>query len=210
MMRVIVLFVLLLSGMPVAWSAVSPASINNTLSILVVGDSISAAYGIRPGQGWVALLDKRLKQSGYDYRVVNASISGDTTQNGVYRMAAALDKHKPRMVIIELGGNDGLRGLSLQQMRNNLARMIEMAQQRRVQVVLAGIRIPPNYGKLYTEAFYRVYEELARRYNIAFVPFLLDSVGGHDQLMQADGIHPGEAAQGIILDNVWRVIKPRL
>lgn len=209
-MRVFVFFMLFFSSIPISLATLSEASAKASRAILVVGDSISAAYGIRPGHGWVSLLSQRLKQSGYDYTVINASISGDTTQNGVYRMSSALDEYRPGIVIIELGGNDGLRGLPLQQMRNNLARMIEMAQQRKAQVVLTGIRIPPNYGKPYTDAFYRVYQDLARSYDIAFVPFLLDSVGGHDQLMQADGIHPTEQAQPLILDNVWRVIKSRL
>lgn len=188
----------------------SYASADNRPAILVVGDSISAAYGIDPQQGWVALLQQRLRQKGFPHQVVNASISGDTTENGVYRFQSALDKYKPVMVILELGGNDGLRGLSLQQMRANLARMIEQAQRQQARVMLAGMRIPPNYGKRYTDAFYNIYPELSRQYDTLLVPFLLDAVGGNGALMQNDGIHPNTQAQPIILDNVWKVLQPQL
>jgi len=206
-MRVL-LFLLCISSI----TALQPgyAAANRPPVIMVVGDSISAAYGMPPQSGWVSLLSERLQRHSFPHRVVNASISGDTTANGVYRLPSALEQHKPAMVIIELGGNDGLRGLSLERMRNNLAQMIEMTQASSAQVVLAGIRIPPNYGKRYTEAFYRVYEQLARQYQVPLVPFLLDSVGGKDGLMQSDGLHPTETAQPIILDNVWQVIRPHL
>lgn len=183
---------------------------SNSPLILVIGDSLSAAYGIDPARGWVSLMGQRLQQKGFPHRVVNASISGDTSHNGLYRIESALHKHRPDIVIIELGGNDGLRGLSLQQLRNNLGRMIELSQQQGARVLLAGIRIPPNYGKPYTQAFYRSYQQLAQKYDTALVPFLLDSVGGNDALMQADGIHPRAEAQPLILDNVWPHLQPLL
>ncbi len=182
----------------------------NVPVILVVGDSISAAYGMQPQQGWVNLLQQRLRKSGFPHQVVNASISGDTTANGAYRFKSALEKHRPEWVILELGGNDGLRGLSLQQMRANLSQMIDMAQQRKAQVLLVGIRIPPNYGKRYTDAFYKIYPELSRQHDTPLVPFLLKDIGGNNELMQDDGIHPNVRAQPMILDNVWHVLQPRL
>lgn len=204
-MRGLLLLLLLFNSPVMAWAKAQPSPV-----ILVVGDSLSAAYGIDPQQGWVSLLGQRLQQQGFPYRVVNASISGDTTQNGVYRIQAALDKHDPAIVIIELGANDGLRGLPLQQMRDNLARMIELSRQHRAQVLLVGMRIPPNYGKAYTDAFYDIFRTLAKKYQIQRVPFLLDGVGGHDQLMQADGLHPTAAAQPKMLDNLWPYLKPAL
>ena len=191
-------------------SSSAQAKTQQSAVILVVGDSLSAAYGIAPDKGWVSLLGQRLQQNGFPHRVINSSISGDTTHNGVFRLPSALNTHRPDIVIIELGGNDGLRGLSLQQMRTNLARMIELSQQNNARVLLAGMRIPPNYGKLYTEAFYRTYKDLARQYKTALVPFMLDSIGGKDGLMQADGIHPNAEAQPIILDNVWPELQPML
>lgn len=178
--------------------------------ILIIGDSISSAYGIERGEGWVSLLSQRLQQQGYPYHVINASISGDTTQNGLYRLPAALEKYSPSIVVLELGGNDGLRGLSLKEMRSNLVKMIEHAQRHKAVVVLIGMRIPPNYGKRYTDAFYDVYVELAEQYNLAFVPFLLESIGGNDGLMQADGLHPAQQAQPIIMNNVWPHLQPLL
>lgn len=204
-MRGVLLSLLLFTIAVSVHAASSPSPV-----ILVVGDSLSAAYGIDPEQGWVSLLGQRLRQKGFPHRVVNASISGDTTLNGVSRLRAALDKYQPALVIIELGGNDGLRGLSLQQMRTNLARMIELAQQQRARVLLVGMRIPPNYGRPYTEAFYGIYRELAEKYQTGLVPFLLDGIGGRDELMQADGIHPTAAAQPLMLDNLWPHLQPRL
>ena len=210
-MRGLLLLTLLFMGPDSSFASARPQTdAQASPVILVVGDSLSAAYGIDPAQGWVSLLGQRLQQKGFPHRVVNASISGDTSQNGLYRLGAALDKHQPDIVILELGGNDGLRGLSLQQLRNNLAAMIEMSQQHDARVLLVGIRIPPNYGKPYTQAFYRTYEELARTYRTALVPFLLDAVGGRDRLMQADGIHPKAQGQPIMLDNVWPHLKPLL
>lgn len=206
-MRVLLFLLCIIS---ITCSSLSQAAATRKPVIMVMGDSISAAYGIPPEKGWVSLLSERLQRQSFPHRVVNASISGDTTANGVYRMPEALEKHRPSLVIIELGGNDGLRGLSLDRMKKNLARMIEMALDADARVVLAAIRIPPNYGRRYTRAFYRTYEQLAQHYDVPLVPFLLESVGGRQAFIQDDGLHPTESAQPIILDNVWRVIEPQL
>lgn len=179
-------------------------------TILVVGDSISAGYGLAHGQSWPSLLEKRLREQRLDYSVVNASISGDTTAGGRSRIGAALDRARPAVVIIALGGNDGLRGLPIDTLRNNLQSMIEAARARKARVVLAGMKLPPNYGPDYTRAFEQSYAELARRHKAALVPFLLDGVAEKRELFQADGIHPVAEAQPMILDNVWKVLKPLL
>ena len=178
--------------------------------ILMFGDSLSAAYGIDTRQGWVTLLQQRLEQKGYPHRVVNASISGETSSSGRTRISTLLAQHKPDVVILELGANDGLRGLPIKHLRNNLARMIELAQKQNTRVVLVGMRIPPNYGKRYTDAFYNVYVQLAEQYRLILIPFLLDSVGGRDGLMQDDGLHPNEKAQPVIADTVWKYLRPLL
>lgn len=178
--------------------------------ILVLGDSISAAYGMELEQGWVHLLQQRLRDQGYPHRVVNASISGETTAGGAARLPTLLQEHAPCLVVIELGGNDGLRGLGLQQSRDNLAGMIERAQAAGARVLLLGMRLPPNYGPVYTEAFADMYRELADRYGTAVLPFLLEDVALEDGLMQADRIHPTAAAQARLLDNVWPVLEPLL
>lgn len=178
--------------------------------ILIVGDSLSSAYGFERSRGWVALLQTQLQQLRYNYRVVNASISGETTQGGLQRIPALLEKHKPAYVIIELGGNDGLRGLSLQQVKSNLDSMITKSLQHKATTILAGIKLPPNYGLDYTRDFYQVYVDLADRYKITLIPFLLEGVATNSKLMQADGIHPLVNAQEIIRDNVWEAIEPLL
>ena len=179
-------------------------------TILIVGDSISAAFGLDTRVGWVALLEQRLKQQGYDDKVVNASISGDTSAGGLARLPALLAAHKPEVVIIELGGNDGLRGQQPAQLKQNLAGMIEASQKAGAKVLLLGMQLPPNYGARYTQAFAKVYDELAAEKQVARVPFFLQGVGGHPQLMQADGIHPAADAQGLLLDNVWPALKALL
>ncbi len=179
-------------------------------SILVVGDSLSAGYGLGQGQSWPSLLEKRLREQRLDYSVVNASISGDTAAGGRSRIGAALDQSKPAVVIIALGGNDGLRGLPVAALRENLAAMIGAAQSRNARVVLAGMRLPPNYGPDYTQAFERSYAELAKRHRTALVPFLLEGVADKRELFQPDNIHPTAAAQPAILDNVWKVLQPLL
>ena len=179
-------------------------------NILVVGDSLSAAYGIDVQSGWVEQLQKRLNDQGHDYKVINASISGDTTANGRARLPRALAQHRPEVVILELGANDGLRALSLEQMKRNLAAMIEASRANGAKVVLVGIRLPPNYGMRYTDGFQKIYEDLAAKHRVPLVPFLLDGVYDRDGLMQPDGIHPTAAAQARILENVWSKLKPVL
>ncbi len=179
------------------WTSMASAA-NTTL--LVVGDSLSAAYGIERQAGWVSLLRQRL---GDEVNVVNASISGETTSGGVSRLHELLRQHDPDIVLIELGGNDGLRGLPPQQMRHNLATMIEAGQKADAKVLLVGIEIPPNYGQAYTQAFKAIYRDLAEQYKVPLVPFLLDGVALEEDLMQDDGIHPTAEAQPRMLENVW-------
>ncbi|MBM7059409.1 arylesterase [Pseudomonas sp. UL073] len=179
-------------------------------TVLVVGDSISAALGLDTAQGWVALLQQRLKNEGFDYQVVNASISGDTTAGGLSRLPALLDAHRPDLVILELGGNDGLRGQAPAQLQQNLAAMIDRAEGAGAKVLLLGMRLPPNYGERYTNAFAGVFTELAQEKEVPLVPFFLEGVGGVPTLMQADGIHPNAGAQPRLLDNLWPSLKPLL
>ncbi len=174
------------------------------------GDSLSAALGIRPEQGWVALLAQRLQTQGYGYQVVNASVSGETTAGGLERLPRALQLHRPSIVILELGANDGLRGLPVSAMRDNLARMVQLSQGAHARVLLVGIRIPPNYGPRYTEEFAAVYPELARQYHLPLVPFLLEKVALNPALMQEDGLHPDAAAEPAVLDTLWPYLKPLL
>jgi len=178
--------------------------------ILVLGDSLSAGYGISTNSGWVALLQQRLEQQGYPQRVVNASISGDTTSGGLARLPQALAQHRPQLVILELGANDGLRGLPLEEMRRNLATIIDRSREQGATLLLAGVRLPPNYGALYVKKFHDVYRQLAQNHKVAFVPHLLAGVGGRADLIQADGLHPRANAQGLILNNVWPHLLPIL
>ncbi|WP_339531918.1 arylesterase [Pseudomonas mucidolens] len=179
-------------------------------TVLIVGDSISAGFGLDTRKGWVALLEQRLKREGFDDKVVNASISGDTSAGGLARLPAALAEHKPELVIIELGGNDGLRGQPPGQLQQNLASMIDRSQAIGAKVLLLGMQLPPNYGPRYTQAFAEVYATLAKEKNVPLVPFFLEGVGGNSQLMQADGIHPAVGAQSKLLENVWPTLKPLL
>ncbi len=178
--------------------------------ILVLGDSLSAAYGIPLERGWVNLLQARLKTEGYGYEVVNASVSGDTTGAALTRLPRALELHQPAIVIVELGGNDGLRGTPVAQMQRNLASIIEKARAVDAEVVVTGIMIPPNYGAEYTARFSAVYTSLVDEFEVALVPFILDGIALEPSLMQADGIHPTAAAQPRILDNVWPALQPLL
>jgi len=174
--------------------------------VLVVGDSLSAGYGVAVDSTWVALLQKRLAAQGYGYRVVNASISGDTTGGARARLPRALELHKPAVVILELGGNDGLRGLPLRQVRENFEFLIERSQAAGAKVVLVGMRMPPNYGAAYADGFHALYGELAKRYGTPLLGFFLEGVALDEKLMQADGIHPTAAAQPRLLDNLWPVL----
>jgi acyl-CoA thioesterase-1 len=179
--------------------------------ILVFGDSISAGYGLeRVDLGWVELLKTRLKTEGYGYQVVNASVSGETTAGALARLPRALELHRPRIVILELGGNDGLRALPLPQMRDNFAHMIDLATHAGAKVLLLGMRIPPNYGPQYTSQFEAIYPDLARADKLPLVPFLMDRIALQPDLMQNDDIHPNVKGQPILLDNVWPVLQPML
>ena len=175
--------------------------------ILVLGDSLSSGYGLdRDGQSWVALLGQRLRGEGYGVEVVNASISGDTTSGGLARLPALLEAHGPSIVILELGGNDGLRGQSVAHMRGNLLRMIELTLAQGATPLLAGMQIPPNYGPAYAGEFARTYPELAAQFDIPLVGFLLEDVAMRPELMQPDTIHPNAAGNAVMLDNVWPVL----
>ncbi|MFZ9993293.1 MAG: arylesterase [Steroidobacteraceae bacterium] len=179
-------------------------------TILVLGDSVSAGYGLESQQGWVSLLQSKLTAQGYGYRVINASVSGETTTGGAARLPRALELHRPKIVIIELGGNDGLRGLPLSTSRNNLQRMIELSRDSGAKILLLGMKIPPNYGPRYAEGFEKVFRELASRYQLAFEPFFLEKIALEPEMMQADGLHPTAKAQPIMLDTVWPALVPLL
>lgn len=179
-------------------------------AIVILGDSLSAAYGMEINQSWPSLLQERLKGNGYAYRVFNSSITGDTTQGGLARLPRLLDKHEPGIVILELGGNDGLRGLPIEVTNQNLSSMIEQSQSAGATVILAEMRIPPNYGRTYTEKFNSMYTDLTEQYGIELLPFLLQDIALEPGLMQADGIHPTARAQPRILEQVWVVLQPLL
>lgn len=189
------------------FAVVQPVVANEQPKVLVLGDSLSAGYGMDVEATWVAMLETRLNEKGYGYRVVNASISGDTTGNGLRRLPRALNLHQPEIVIIELGGNDGLRGLPVDVMRDNLEAMILTTRESGARPVLAGILIPPNYGEDYASEFAAVYTRLAEQYDVPLIPFFMKGVALDPSKMQADGIHPNEAAQPILLDNVWTTLQ---
>jgi acyl-CoA thioesterase-1 len=179
-------------------------------SILVVGDSVSAAFGIAQSRGWVALLGERLKKERLDYSVVNASVSGETTAGGAARLRPALDKHKPAVVIIELGGNNGLRGMPIAGMKKSLGDMVDQSRQAGARVLLVGMRLPPNYGPHYTGEFERAFADVAKRHGATLLPFLFESFGTGRDFFQPDGIHPTEAAQAVMLESVWKRLRPLL
>jgi acyl-CoA thioesterase-1 len=179
-------------------------------SILVIGDSISAAYGIDVKEGWVMLLQQKLAAENRSYTVINASISGDTSAGGVARIDKLLAVHRPDIIIVELGANDGLRGLPPKSLRFNLAEIVKRAQRSGAKVLLLSMRIPPNYGKRYTEAFYAVYPDVARQCRIPWAPFILEDVALRKQLMQDDGLHPNAAAQPLIVAKIWEPLKTLL
>jgi acyl-CoA thioesterase-1 len=200
--RLLALFVLIVAS--AAAHAEAPV-------ILVFGDSISAGYGLaRVEQGWVELLKTRLKDQGYGYQVVNASVSGETTAGGLARLPRALELHHPGIVILELGGNDGLRALPIAQMRANLTQMATLAEAAGAQVLLLGMRMPPNYGPQYTEQFAMVFSDLAREKKLPLVPFLLTDIALSATLLQGDDIHPNALGQPVLLENVWPQLKPLL
>jgi len=187
------------------WAAPAAAK-----TILVYGDSLSAGYGIARDRGWVRLLEKRLAADGYDYSVANASISGETTSGGLARIEEVLRRVRPSVVILELGANDGLRGLPIVDMKRNLAAMIVRAKKAGARVLLIGMRLPPNYGPDYTGAFAGAFGELARRERVALVPFLMQGMATRRELFQSDGLHPTAAGQPLLLDNVWPRLRPLL
>src|SRR5258708_5290764 len=191
--------------------AASASATAETPVILVFGDSISAGYGLaRVEQGWVELLKTRLKEQGYGYQVVNASVSGETTAGGLARLPRALELHHPSIVILELGGNDGLRALPIAQMRANLTQMVTLSGAAGAKVLLLGMRMPPNYGPQYTEQFAMVFSDLAREKKVALVPFLLTDIALTSTLLQGDDIHPNALGQPVLLENVWPQLKPLL
>ena len=186
------------------------APVQAAQTLLVLGDSLSASYGLAQERGWVSLLQQRLIGEKLSQRVVNASISGETTSGGLYRIDALLANHQPAIVILELGANDGLRGLAPDATRNNLESMIQRAQKSGAKVLLIGMRLPPNYGQTYTEQFQRLYETLAKKYHIPRGPFLLAAIAGKREYFQADGLHPTAPAQTLLLDTIWPVLLPML
>jgi acyl-CoA thioesterase-1 len=179
-------------------------------ALLVVGDSLSAAYGMGPREGWVTLLEERLRQKRFDYNVVNASISGETTSGGAARIAELLARTRPEVVVVALGGNDGLRGLPTGQMKDNLSRIVGRAKARGARVLLVGVRVPPNYGTRYAQEFEAAFREIAERNRVPLVPYILEGVGERRDLMQEDNIHPSAAAQPKILENIWPRLEPLL
>ena len=201
-MRSLVLFVVL---------AIFPASAARAAqTILVFGDSISAGYGLAQDEGWVALLEQRIQRDQLDYRVVNVSISGETTLGGLNRISAALNDHQPAVVIIALGGNDGLRGNPLEDTRRNLIGIVAACRNAGARVVIAGMRVPPNYGPVYARRFEGLFAEVARQQNVSLVPFMLQGFADDRNMFQADGIHPVAGAQPRILVNVYRRLRPLL
>lgn len=179
-------------------------------NLLVWGDSLSAAFGISEEQGWVQLLSERIEREYPSFRVINGSVSGETTTGGLERLPAMLAEYRPELVILELGGNDGLRGIPVEAIRDNLAAMIRLIESDGGRVLLAGIRIPPNYGPRYTEPFHENYFSLAEEFELPLLPFLIEGIPENPELMQNDGIHPVEEAQPTILENVWAVLEPML
>jgi acyl-CoA thioesterase-1 len=189
-------------------AASAPARDSGRATIVVLGDSLTAGLGLLEVQAYPALLQKKLDVEGYEWEVVNAGISGDTTAAGLQRVDWALDQQNVRILILELGANDGLRGLPVVEMKKNLAGIIERAQQRHIAVLLVGMEAPPNFGPDYVVSFRQVYRDLARQYKVTLLPFLLDKVAGVPALNQADGIHPNVEGAAIVADNVWTVLKP--
>ena len=199
-----------MAAMPAVNEATGSSKGRPSSVLLVLGDSISAGYGLEPQQGWVSLLQQRLAEHGSDLVVINASISGDTTNGGLSRLPRLLEQYRPEILVLELGANDGLRGTSLALIETNLQRLIKMGQQAGAQVLLLGMRIPPNYGRRYSEGFYQLFSRAANATDSAYLPFLLEGVGGVAQLMQADGLHPNQQAQQRLLENGWSALQPLL
>lgn len=189
--------------------ALFTVSVASGKTLLIVGDSISAGYGVDISKGWVKLLEQRLKNEHYNYEVINASVSGDVTSNGVARLPALLEKYRPAIVIIEMGGNDGLRGTPPKIIQQNLNQMVQQAKQQS-KVLLVGIQLPPNYGELYLERFSAMYPAIANEQQVVLLDSIVKNTGGNADLMQSDGIHPNEAGQPIILNDIWEKLVPLL
>jgi acyl-CoA thioesterase-1 len=185
-------------------------SVSHAATILVYGDSLSAAYGLTQDQGWVNLLARRLHAERPDYKVANASISGETTHGGRNRIEGALKVHRPAIVIVELGANDGLRGSSIDSTRANLESIIDASRRAGARVLLVGMRLPPNYGAAYTEKFQQLYAEIAKKKKVPLVPFLFEGFGEDPKYFLPDGIHPAAQAQPVMLDTVWKELQPLL
>ena len=188
--------------------AASASAYSAPKTVLVLGDSLSAEYGLNRGSGWVALLEKKLKAERIDAKIINASISGETTSGGRARLPALLKQHKPSVVVIELGANDGLRGLPVAQAEDNLRAMVDLSKKNDAEVLLVGMRMPPNYGRTYTEQFFNMYNKLSVKYKAPLVPFMLEGVAEQPKLFQADRLHPNADAHPIILANIWPKFKP--
>jgi acyl-CoA thioesterase I len=210
LLQFISVIVMLLVAFSASARMIVPPAKSSTSTILVFGDSLSAGYGVPQGQGWVALLEKQLAAQKSNFSVVNASISGETTSGGLARFKQALLVHKPSIVLIELGANDGLRGLQIKDVQQNLNTMITQAKTANAKVLLIGMKIPPNYGLKYTKNFSQMYVNLAKQHNINLVPFLLENVAGKPELIQADGLHPLAVAQPALLENVWKILEKML
>lgn len=194
----------------VSWpvSAINPATkYSHTKIILVFGDSLSAGYGIKQSNSWPSLLQNKISNEHLDYQVVNASVSGETTSAGLARFDAVIDRTKPSIVILELGANDGLRGLPIKEMQKNLQAMIDHANKKKIKVLLVGMKIPTNYGIQYTKSFDQAYQVLSEQNKLPLVPFLLKDVALKPDLMQVDGLHPNVNAQPFLLENVWSKLK---
>jgi len=179
-------------------------------TILIVGDSLSAGFGIDVDQSWATLLQSRLEEQGYEHRVVNASIGGETTEGGATRIDQALETHSPTLVILELGGNDGLRGIPASRMQDNLENIILKSEASGAAIVMLGIRIPTNYGRRYREAFEKVFRDLASQHDVPWIEFFMEGIAFNEDLMQSDGIHPNATAQPLLLDNAWPIITAAL
>lgn len=204
------IFSLALAALPGAASSAQRDAVSPAATILVFGDSLSAGYGLPQEIGWARLLEKRLSDDGFKYRVANASISGETTEGGRRRIEGALKESRPQIVVIELGANDGLRGSNLDLMRRNLEAMIDASRGAKADVLLVGMRLPPNYGTTYTQKFQQTFTELARAKRTAFVPFLFEGFAAETRYFQADRVHPTGEAQALMLETVWKGLKPLL
>jgi acyl-CoA thioesterase I len=198
---------IMLSKLRTAFCVIVLLSLNTSVradgTILVFGDSISAAYGMSREQGWVNLLAQRLKQNELEFQVVNASISGETTGGGLVRLPKTLEIHQPDLVILELGGNDGLRGYPIDKIQSNLQAMTQAIQNARAKVLIVGMVLPPNYGKRYTDAFEKLFDDVAQTQNVPLLPFVLEGIATSEDLIQRDGIHPKPEAQPMMLDDIW-------